>query len=110
MKDLPVKDPELFYVMSKLHEYNHERVHLNVIKDGRTITVETIRRAKKYGPEGGEKDVHNGVCRITNVKTRDIWKLYWKRASGKWELYDTYPSLAEAVSPVRENENACFWG
>jgi hypothetical protein len=38
------------------------------------------------------------------------WKLYWKRASGKWEFYTQYKHLDTILKVIKEDEWACFWG
>ncbi len=47
------------------------------------------------------------------VKSAKIWKIYWMRANGKWELYEPNPTvrdLAEFVEIVEEDEHGCFRG
>ena len=31
------------------------------------------------------------------VKAQNIWKIYWKRASGKWELYEEEPEVKDVL-------------
>ncbi|MEZ4949438.1 MAG: DUF3024 domain-containing protein [Saprospiraceae bacterium] len=52
-------------------------------------------------------------AKITYTKSSQIWKLYWKRASGKWESYSYFPSsthLEELLSCIDEDAYACFKG
>ncbi len=52
-------------------------------------------------------------AKIRYYKSKKIWKLYWMRASGKWELYTPYPTsskLEKLLSIISEDENACFFG
>jgi hypothetical protein len=47
------------------------------------------------------------------VKSRRIWKLYWMRASGKWELYEPFPqsnSLDKIIDCIDADVYGCFYG
>ena len=47
------------------------------------------------------------------IKSQNIWKIYWMRASGKWELYEPNPevtNLREFFEIVDEDEYCCFKG
>ena len=46
-------------------------------------------------------------------KSRKMWKLYWRRASGKWELYPPDPyyfSLEKALKVISADKHCCFFG
>ena len=52
-------------------------------------------------------------AKLTYVKSRQIWKLYWKRASGKWERYepkDSDRNLDALVQEIDEDPYGCFFG
>ena len=47
------------------------------------------------------------------IKSKGIWKVYWLRASGKWNLYDPVPKVMDVekfFAIVNEDEYACFRG
>lgn len=47
------------------------------------------------------------------VKSQKIWKIYWIRATGKWELYQPQPSVRNIqsfIEIVEEDEQGCFRG
>ncbi len=47
------------------------------------------------------------------IISRKIWKLYWMRASGKWELYDPFPqsnSLDKIIECIDDDAYGCFYG
>jgi hypothetical protein len=47
------------------------------------------------------------------VKSQKIWKIYWMRATGKWELYQPQPSVRNIqsfIEIVEEDEHGCFRG
>ena len=52
-------------------------------------------------------------AKITYVKSRGIWKLYWKRASGKWNLYEPHSEsrgLDDLIATIDEDRYGCFFG
>ncbi|MCY9829432.1 DUF3024 domain-containing protein, partial [Vibrio chagasii] len=38
------------------------------------------------------------------------WRLYWMRASGKWEKYDAFYHLEQALEAAMKDQYGCFWG
>jgi hypothetical protein len=55
----------------------------------------------------------SNVSKATWVKTRGAWKVFWLRASLKWEIYDPCPFVAmisQFVHLVEEDHYGCFWG
>ncbi len=51
-------------------------------------------------------------AKITYVRTRDSWKLFWRRSNGAWKAYEPaeFPSLEDTLAVVRWNETGCFLG
>ena len=52
-------------------------------------------------------------ARIRFYKTKKIWKLYWMRASGKWELYEPFSEsthLGKIIEIIKEDKHGCFYG
>ena len=57
--------------------------------------------------------VDRDFAKITFVKSRGIWKLYWMRASGKWMLYEPNKEsrdLSHLISTIDEDRHGCFFG
>jgi len=50
------------------------------------------------------------VAKIIYNKSGDVWKLYWMRASGKWNLYEECESLGNVIETIRTDPRGCFWG
>lgn len=53
----------------------------------------------------------NAFARIRFYKTKKIWKLYWMRSSGKWELYEPFPDsthLENIIKTIEEDKHGCF--
>lgn len=56
---------------------------------------------------------HHEYAKIRFYKSSQKWKLYWMRASGKWELYEPFPEsthLGEILAIINEDAYACFHG
>ncbi|MFP4446897.1 MAG: DUF3024 domain-containing protein [Desulfosudaceae bacterium] len=52
-------------------------------------------------------------AKLRYVRSRNIWKLYWKRASGKWEIYGPKGeagNLKELADVIDEDRYGCFFG
>lgn len=44
------------------------------------------------------------------AKSQMIWKLYWMRGSGKWQLYEQANNLDEIIDFVEADTHGCFYG
>lgn len=56
---------------------------------------------------------HLPFAKIRYVKSKNIWNLYWKRASGKWESYQPFPhasKLQSLLDCIEKDEYGCFYG
>jgi hypothetical protein len=57
--------------------------------------------------------MHSSFAKATFVKSAALWKIYWMRASGKWNSYPPHPevgSLEKFFQIVREDAKHCFFG
>lgn len=50
------------------------------------------------------------IAKLSYVEKTESWKLYWRRASGKWELYRELKTLAGVLNVIEKDKNGCFWG
>lgn len=53
------------------------------------------------------------MAKLTYVSNKNTWKLYWKRASGKWMRYEpreSKVSLKGLVQDIDEDIYGCFFG
>ena len=60
-----------------------------------------------------DKIIHSNFARAKFIKTQNHWKIYWMRASGKWELYEPFPEvdhIKDFFSIVDEDKHGCFKG
>jgi hypothetical protein len=53
------------------------------------------------------------IRKVTYVRTRGVWKVYWMRADCKWHGYQPNPEmrhLGNFLRIVDEDKWCCFWG
>ena len=97
--------------MRKRRPPEHIRDELDIAYriNGQSVEIIEIRAA---WDDSGEK-TEMGVAKLTYIRSRKIWKVYWLRASGKWFRYDTETvirSLRACLEIVDHDEYGCFWG
>ena len=58
------------------------------------------------------KKIKSSFAKSKYVKSKKIWKVYWMRASGKWQLYEPgeVKNLSEFLAIVEADKLGCFWG
>jgi Protein of unknown function (DUF3024) len=59
------------------------------------------------------KWIETDVAKLRYVGASNEWRLYWKRASGKWWLYEPYSrsrTLAAMVNEIDRDAYGCFFG
>ncbi len=52
-------------------------------------------------------------AKIRYIRTQKVWKLYWQRASGKWEGYDPlsgFSNIDSALKCIEKDLYGCFYG
>ena len=57
--------------------------------------------------------VESSIAKMKYLRNRDVWKLYWKRADGRWHRYPHCPeteTLCEALAVIEEDAYCCFFG
>lgn len=53
------------------------------------------------------------VAKATFVRTRGVWRVFWKRADLKWHCYDPDPEverLEDFLALVDRDQYGCFFG
>ena len=50
------------------------------------------------------------VAKIIIHRPSGKWKVYWRRASGRWEFYNEYKSIDGALRAIDKDVYGCFWG
>ena len=59
------------------------------------------------------EQVEESLAKVQYVRSRGRWRLYWKRADGKWHAYQPFPearSLADALRAIDQDAHSCFFG
>lgn len=87
----------------------HIRNELDIVFSINEQTIEIGEKRPPWQGDPGEFSVLTSE-KITYVRTQKEWKLYWMRASEKWELYETADTLTEALEMVRVDAHGCFFG
>lgn len=60
-----------------------------------------------------ERRLETPVARTRYVKSRGRWRVYWRRASGRWEAYEPMPevdNLEAFLELVEDDPYGCFFG
>lgn len=60
-----------------------------------------------------EKWITTDVAKLRYISKSKEWRLYWKRASGKWCLYEPRTrskTLAAMIKEIDADEYGCFFG
>ncbi|MBU9815510.1 DUF3024 domain-containing protein [Rahnella sp. C60] len=87
----------------------HVRNELDIVFTIDDQSIEIGEKRPVWRGEPGEFSLLTSA-KITYVRTQKGWKLYWMRASEKWELYQTADTLTEALEMVRVDAHGCFFG
>lgn len=77
--------------------------------DNQSIILHEIRPAWR----NPEETLKIGYARVTFVRRKCVWKVYWKRADRKWHVYTPKPTvkrLKDFISLVDEDRHGCFKG
>ncbi|MHA7056779.1 DUF3024 domain-containing protein [Aquimarina sp. M1] len=77
--------------------------------DGRSAEILEIR------PQWDDPSIIHKypIAKATYTKSQKIWKIYWKRASGKWQSYEPQSevtTIQDFLSIIEEDTHGCFWG
>lgn len=76
--------------------------------DGKTALLFEIR------PQWNNPDniLHIQFAKLICNSSTNSWKLYWKRAAGKWELFQSdieSITLRELLDEIRRDTHGCFF-
>lgn len=77
--------------------------------EGHSITLFFIRPHW----EESNRMTEEPIAKLTYVRTKNIWRIFWMRADLKWHAYPEHPtarSLAAALRIVHEDRLGCFFG
>lgn len=63
--------------------------------------------------EDPDEIMETPVAKLTYVRSRALWKIYWMRQDLKWHGYEPVPqvgTLTKALEVVGEDRYCCFFG
>ena len=86
-----------------------KQVDIDYSFDGNTFELFEIRPQWNDSTEM----IKSSFAKIRYYKSRNEYNLYWMRASGKWELYEPFPTskkLEAILEVIKEDAHACFFG
>ena len=55
----------------------------------------------------------SSIAKVQYVRTQNSWRIFWKRADGKWWAYKPHPealTLADALHVINADAFGCFFG
>lgn len=76
---------------------------------GRSVEIFEVRPVWR-GPADAKREA--AVAKATYVRTRGVWRVFWRRSDLKWHGYDVRPevnSINEFAALVAEDAHACFF-
>ena len=59
------------------------------------------------------RHVEESIAKLTYVRSTNVWRIYRKRANGKWHRYEPHPeatSLSSALKIIHADAYCCFFG
>jgi len=95
-----------------------KKLDIGYIIEKQNLFICEIRPGWKELPNGDFDFDYNNYRKIPYakaiyVKSKNIWKIYWKRASGKWEFYKPHPQvkkIGDFFDIVDADDYGCFKG
>jgi hypothetical protein len=84
------------------------------VREGQRITDQTIELflVRPAFQRPGEL-TEQAIAKVQHVRSRRVWRIFWKRADGRWHRYPPCPeakSLAAALTVIDQDANGCFFG
>ena len=86
-----------------------DKVRLRYAVTNHDVIIQELRPDWRDPSEWIESD----IAKLRYVRSADAWRVYWKRASGKWWLYEPHsPSktLSSMVNEIDVDSYGCFFG
>lgn len=84
------------------------------VREGQRFTdgcIELFFVRPAYNRPGEE--IEESIAKVQHMSRLGVWRIFWKRASGRWFSYQPCPevrSLAEVLRVIDEDANRCFFG
>ncbi len=74
-------------------------------------TLELFEIRPKW--DNQNEKIQSSFAKTRYVKTQEHWKIYWMRASGKWESYQPnseVKTINDFFEVISEDKHGCFFG
>lgn len=99
------------------HFWAHRRPPLHLrdkVREGQRFTDQSIELflVRPAFQRPGEH-IEESIAKVTYVRSKAVWRLFWKRADNKWHRYPPQPeakSLTKALAVIHADVNGCFFG
>jgi len=84
------------------------------VREGQRFVEQTIELflVRSAFNRSGEH-VEQSIAKIQHLPRQGVWRLFWKRADGKWYRYQPCPesdSLGDALRIIETDASHCFFG
>lgn len=116
-------------MMEKKDIISMVEIQLKTFVEAKRSTDEEIRKQLDFGYSWDGQDallyeirpqwdnptviLEHPFAKLRHTKSSNMWKLYWQRASGKWQAYGPKPEaphLQELLTEIGRDEYSCFFG
>ncbi len=87
-----------------------DKIRLSYTIDNHQVVIAEERPPFR---DGADEWLVMEIAKLKYVRVRNEWLLYWKRASGKWWLYEPHSSsktLAAMIKEIDIDSYGCFFG
>jgi hypothetical protein len=78
---------------------------------GRDVTIVECRAP--WSPDMGPEWTRFPVARIRYLRSRGVWRLYWRDRDERWHEYPDLPfsrDVSELLEEIDRDPTAIFWG
>ena len=104
-------DKTMAEFLGRIRPPAHIRDQLDFIYriEGQSIEILEVRPRWRAPSEKTEMP----FAKTTFVKSQGTWKVYWRRADGKWHRYEPNAeagTLTELLAVIEKDEYGCFFG
>jgi len=94
---------------NRVPKEHRDKLRYEVQIEGHDIIISEVRPLFSKPDEWIPVD----FAKLKYIRTQKLWKLYWKRASGKWEFYapkEKAKNLKTLANAIEEDQYGCFFG
>lgn len=104
-----MNDPLITKIEAKFKVPGHVADQIKIIAE-KIGNSYVLYESRPVWDDNSKPWIKSEVAKMTFIKRRDMWKLYWRRASGRWDLYDEYRLFGVLLNSIEKDTHGCFWG